>query len=74
MKADEFLSKHTIKVVMNNEEKKLYRSIRGVIPLDSFDERDQFIIDGLVRKSLVSKVTDNGYTMVKTNGSKLSNK
>ncbi len=59
---------------MNNEEKKLYRSIRGVIPLDSFDERDQFIIDGLVRKSLVSKVTDNGYTMVKTNGSKLSNK
>lgn len=74
MKANEFLSKHTIKVVMNNEEKKLYRSIRGVIPLDSFDERDQFIIDGLVRKSLVSKVTDNGYTMVKTNGSKLSNK
>jgi|TARA_B100001094_G_scaffold268527_1_gene272278 hypothetical protein len=74
VKADEFLSKHTIKVVMNNEEKKLYRSIRGVIPLDSFDERDQFIIDGLVRKSLVSKVTDNGYTMVKTNGSKLSNK
>jgi len=74
VKANEFLSKHTIKVVMNNEEKKLYRSIRGVIPLDSFDERDQFIIDGLVRKSLVSKVTDNGYTMVKTNGSKLSNK
>ena len=59
---------------MNNEEKKLYRSIRGVIPLDSFDERDQFIIDGLVRKSLVSKVTDNGYTMETTNGSKLSNK
>jgi len=74
VKANEFLSDTTIKVVMNNEEKKLYNSIKGNIPLDSFDERDQFIIDGLVRKSLVSKVINNGYTLVKTNGSKFTNK
>lgn len=59
---------------MNNEEKKLYNSIRGTMPLDSFDERDQFIIDGLVRKSLVSKVNNKGYTLVTTNGSKITNR
>ena len=59
---------------MNNEEKKLYNSIRGTMPLDSFDERDQFIIDGLVRKSLVRKVNNKGYTLVTTNGSKITNR
>tara|TARA_R110000851_G_scaffold70389_1_gene157002 strand:+ start:7065 stop:7289 length:225 start_codon:yes stop_codon:yes gene_type:complete len=74
VKINELLSEYTIKIAMNNEEKKLYNSIRGTMPLDSFDERDQFIIDGLVRKSLVSKVNNKGYTLVTTNGSKITNR
>ena len=54
MKLNELIKQFTI--AMNNEEAKLLKSLKGVIPLESFDEREQFILEGLIRKSLVSKV------------------
>lgn len=55
------------KIATSNEEKEVLKSIKGVMPIGSFDEREQFVIENLVRKSLVSKVKQNGYTMVVAN-------
>ena len=42
MKLNELIKQFTI--AMNNEEAKLLKSLKGVIPLESFDEREQFIL------------------------------
>tara|TARA_B000000557_G_C20654311_1_gene391884 strand:- start:255 stop:470 length:216 start_codon:yes stop_codon:yes gene_type:complete len=65
MKLNELIKQFTI--AMNNEEAKLLKSLKGVIPLESFDEREQFILEGLIRKSLVSKVYNNGDILVVAN-------
>jgi hypothetical protein len=52
---------------MSNEEKSVLDSLEGVRPLDSFTEREQFIIESLIRKSLVSKVHHKGSTLVMAN-------
>tara|TARA_B100002019_G_scaffold293437_1_gene321048 strand:- start:5528 stop:5743 length:216 start_codon:yes stop_codon:yes gene_type:complete len=65
MKLNELIKKFTI--AMSNEEKDVLESIKGAIPISSFDEREQFVIENLIRKSLVSKVKQNGYTMVVAN-------
>ena len=65
MKLNELIKQFTI--TMNNEEAKLLKSLKGVIPLESFDEREQFILEGLIRKSLVSKVYNNGDILVVAN-------
>lgn len=65
MKLNELITDFTI--AMSNEEKKVLQSIRGAMPVTSFDEREQFVIESLVRKSLVSKVNKNGYVMVVAN-------
>lgn len=54
-------------IATSNEEKEVLKSIKGAMPIGSFDEREQFVIENLVRKSLVSKVKQNGYTMVVAN-------
>ena len=72
MKINELITEFTI--ATSNEEKKLLKSIKGAMPLESFDERDRFIMDNLIRKSLVSKVHNNGYTLVITNGPPKTNK
>ena len=65
MKLNELIKQFTI--AMNNEEATLLKSLKGVIPLESFDEREQFILEGLIRKSLVSKVYNNGDILVVAN-------
>ncbi len=65
MKLNELIKQFTI--AMNNEEATLLKSLKGVIPLESFDEREQFILEGLIRKSLVSKVYNNGNILVVAN-------
>ena len=65
MKLNELIKQFPI--AMNNEEAKLLKSLKGVIPLESFDEREQFILEGLIRKSLVSKVYNNGNILVVAN-------
>ena len=43
-------------IYTNNEEDKLLEELTYARPLSSFDERDQFTIEGLIRTSLVIKI------------------
>ena len=70
MKLNDLITQFTI--AMTNEEAKLLRSVKGVMPLESFDEREQFVLEGLIRKSLVSKVHNDGNTMVVANDESLN--
>ena len=72
MKLNELLTQFTI--AMNNEEAKLLKSLKGVMPLESFDEGERFILEGLIRKSLVSKVYNNGNILVVVNEKSLLSK
>lgn len=55
-------------IYMTNEEKSLLETIDDVRPLGSFPERDQTIINNLIRKSIISKVqTQNGTIVVLRN-------
>ncbi len=58
MKIRELLG--NIEVYTSNAEKQMLEQLKVSRPLKSFSERDQFTIEGLVRKSLVIKIgTDN---------------
>jgi len=70
MKLNDLITQFTI--AMTNEEAKLLRSVKGVMPLESFDEREQFVLEGLIRKSLVSKVHNNGNILVVANDESLN--
>ena len=65
MKINELIQSFSIQ--MSNEENELYCSLDQQRFLDSFDEREQFIIENLIRKSLVSKIVMNGQTVVVRN-------
>jgi len=65
MKLNELITSFSI--AMSNEEKEVLDLIEGIQPLESFTEREQFVIEGLIRKSLVSKVHNKGYTLVMAN-------
>jgi hypothetical protein len=66
MKLNELIKDFTI--YTTNEEKKILESIDSVCFLDSFDERQQVIIDNLIKKNLLSKFIHKGKTMVLKNG------
>jgi hypothetical protein len=65
MKLNELIKSFSI--AMSNEEKALLDQMQDVRPLDSFTEREQVIIENLVRKSLVSKIHNKGSTLVMAN-------
>ena len=66
MKLNQLISEFTISV--SNEEKKLLEYIdTDIRPFSSFSEREQFIIEGLIRKSIVSKVYNKGSILVVVN-------
>jgi hypothetical protein len=65
MKLNELIKSFSI--AMSNEEKTLLDQMQDVRPLDSFTEREQAIIENLVRKSLVSKIHNKGSTLVMAN-------
>lgn len=52
---------------MSNEECEIYEKLVNRSPLNMFNEREQFIINNLVRKSLVSKQVLDGQTLVVRN-------
>jgi hypothetical protein len=56
MKINEILSQ--FEIYTSNEEARMLKELTYARPLSSFDERDQFTIEGLVRKSLVIKIGD----------------
>lgn len=65
MKLNELIKSFSI--AMSNEEKALLDRIEGVQPLDKFTEREQVIIENLIRKSLVSKIHNKGSILVMVN-------
>lgn len=65
MKLNELILDFTI--ATTNEEQDILDKMSGVTPIEAFDERDRFIIENLIRKSLVSKVKHNGIIMVLVN-------
>lgn len=66
MKLNDLVGKFSI--ATSNEEKQVLSKIDGMMPFDSFTEREQVIIENLIRKSLVSKVRNRtGSTLVVVN-------
>ncbi len=57
MKINEILTGFSI--YTTREEDAMLKRLGSVAYLNSFDEREQFIIEGLIRKSLVIKIGDN---------------
>jgi len=54
-------------VYLTNEEKSLLEDINGLVPIEHFQEREQVIINNLIRKSVVSKILYNNHVMVMKN-------
>jgi hypothetical protein len=57
----------SFEIYTSNEERQVLEQITKPLALESFEEREQVIIQNLIRKSLVSKMTNNGYTYVMKN-------
>jgi hypothetical protein len=54
MKLNELIQ--SFEIQMSNEERDLYDSISQPIYISQFNERELFILESLIRKSLISKV------------------
>jgi hypothetical protein len=68
MKLNELVGEFSIQTT--NEEKEVLARMKDYpIPIISFPERERFVIEGLIRKALVSKITNNGSVMVIANES-----
>ena len=52
MKINDLIGEFTI--AMSNEEARDLKKLDNPLPLHSFPEREQFVIEGLIRKALVS--------------------
>ena len=71
MRLNELISDFVIAVT--NEEETVMQKLSRPLPFDSFSERDQFILENLIRKSLVSKViNDNQVLVVKNDWPKIT--
>lgn len=62
MKINELIN--SFEIFMTNEEQTIYESLTERTPLAMFNEREQFIIKNMVRKSLVSKIVSNNQVLV----------
>ena len=65
MRINELITEFSIQT--SNEEKDILGKLKSAKNLDTFMERDQEVINQLVRKSLVRKIDRNGSTMVVAN-------
>lgn len=64
MKINELI--HSFEIYTTNEEKKLLKTISDPLPIEHFSQREQVIIENLVRKSLLSKIrNNNSYVIMK---------
>lgn len=54
-------------IAMSNEEAEVLEKVQGVRMLNSYTERERFVIENLIRKSLVSKITVKGNVWVTSN-------
>jgi|TARA_B110000971_G_scaffold209537_1_gene235763 hypothetical protein len=53
---------------ITNEEATVMKKIDDASPLKGFSERDQFIMNSLIRKNLISKIRNGSTVMVVKNG------
>lgn len=65
MKINDLISSFTIQ--LSNEENVILEKLNNVCALSQFNEREQFVIQSLIRKSVVSKIARNGQTLVVKN-------
>ena len=65
MKINDLVGEFTI--AMSNEESEVIKKLDNPLPVHTFPEREQFVIEGLIRKALVSKVRNNNMTLVVAN-------
>jgi hypothetical protein len=65
MKLNELLSEFQVQT--SNEEDRVLEKCSSLRPIHMFSERDRFVIEGLIRKSLVSKVVQNGSVLIVKN-------
>jgi len=65
MKINELIS--TFSIFTSKEESELLERITQPAMLETYTEREQFIINNLIRKSLVSKVIHNNQIIVVPN-------
>ena len=65
MKINELIT--DFEIFVTNEEKVELKNLSAPIPLDSLTERQQVIMNNLIRKSLVSKIRSNNVIMVARN-------
>lgn len=65
MKINELIREFTI--FMSNEEEAIFDKLDDPTPLISFTEREQALIENLVRKSLVSKIKHNNLILIARN-------
>lgn len=56
MKLNELVK--TFEIYTSNDEKEMLKKLNYPRALSSFSERDQFTIEGMIRKSLVIKIGD----------------
>lgn len=55
------------RIQMSNEECAIYEKVEGIMPIAQFSERERFIIENLVRKSLITKISKATGTWVVKN-------
>ena len=65
MRINELVTEFTIQT--SNEEKEVLGKLKSAKNLDTFMERDQEVINQLIRKSLVRRMDKDGQTMVVAN-------
>jgi|TARA_X000000950_G_scaffold93781_1_gene118053 hypothetical protein len=66
MKVSELLEKFI--VFTSNEEQALYEKLPAhATPYNSYSEREQVVLENLIRKSLVSKISTKNMVMVAKN-------
>lgn len=65
MKINELIS--DFEIYVSNEESALLNRMQHVQPMASFTEREQFIIENMIRKSIVTKIVKNNQILVVSN-------
>lgn len=65
MKINELIS--DFEIYVSNEESALLARMQHTQPMESFTEREQFIIENMIRKSIVTKIIRNNQIMVVSN-------
>lgn len=62
MKLNELVK--SFEIYTTNEEKAVLKRLQYPLPLSNFNEHDKFVIEGLIRKSLVIKIGEDNAKVI----------